>query len=153
MNILPRVTRLYGRRWLPFGFVLCSICLVVSGLITWLNVGWTDDFATRWMRGVAFALPVVPLGLAIAMGLGRVLGARLTWLPSVMTKMILALLTGCVMELLIAGVVTLSNHGATAGYGSAWWAAFSRSLPVGVVIGLAMAFVIKPWLEHRAATG
>jgi len=136
------------RRWLAPLLVLPCIGLVLSGVITWLNVGWSDDFVARWLRAFATALPVMPVGLALMLVLDRALTPRVRTLPPVSAKILLALLTACVMELLMAAVVTLSNRGPGAGFAPAWAAAFVKSLPVGVLIGLTMAFVVKPRLAR-----
>ncbi len=132
------------RRLLPLFTVMPAIALVLSGVITWINLGWVDGFTARWLKAFATALPVLPLGLITLMALERVLGPRLRSLPRVAAGVVLALCTASVMETLMAGVVTLSNQGVQHDFLEQWAAAFWRSLPVGVCIGLLMTFVIKP---------
>ncbi len=141
------------RRLVPLFTVLPTICFILSGVITWLNVGWVDDFGARWLRAFATALPVMPLGMLTMLALDRVLSPRLTGLPGVAAKVVLALCTACVMELFMATAVTFSNRGWTDGFAAWWLAAFVKSLPVGVVIGLVMAFVVKPRLSRWMAAG
>jgi hypothetical protein len=132
------------RRLLPLFTVMPAIALVLSGVITWINLGWVDGFVGRWLKAFATALPVLPLGLITLMALERVLGPRLRSLPRVVAGVVLALCTASVMETLMAGVVTLSNQGVQPDFLAQWAAAFWRSLPVGVLVGLLMTFVIKP---------
>lgn len=132
------------RRLLPLFTVMPAIALVLSGVITWINLGWVDGFTARWLGAFATALPVLPLGLITLMALERVLGPRLRTLPRVAAGVVLALCTASVMETLMAGVVTLSNQGLRPDFAAQWATAFWRSLPVGVCIGLLMTFVIKP---------
>jgi hypothetical protein len=132
------------RRLLPLFTVMPAIALVLSGVITWINLGWVDGFVGRWLKAFATALPVLPLGLITLMALERVLGPRLQSLPRVVAGVVLALCTASVMETLMAGVVTLSNQGVQPDFLAQWAAAFWRSLPVGVLVGLLMTFVIKP---------
>lgn len=132
------------RRLLPMFTVMPAIALVLSGVITWINLGWVDGFAARWLGAFATALPVLPLGLITLVTLERVLGPRLQSLPRVAAGVVLALCTASVMESLMAGVVTLSNQGLQPDFAAQWATAFWRSLPVGVCIGLLMTFVIKP---------
>ena len=35
----------------------------VTGFITWLNVGLSDDFVTRWARGWLFGWPIAALAV------------------------------------------------------------------------------------------
>jgi hypothetical protein len=139
------------RRAVPLVTILPTIGLILSGLITWINVGPVDDFGARWMRAFFTALPVMPLGLLVMLAVSRLIGARLAAWHQIAGKVVLALCTACVMELLMASVVTLSNHGLTSAFGTQWVAAFVKSLPVGVLIGLLMAFLIKPRLDRWMA--
>lgn len=141
------------RRLLPLFTLVPAIGLVLSGLITWLNIGWVDDFGVRWMRAFFTALPVMPLGMFIMMALDRVLKPRLGALPNVAVKVVLALCTAIVMELMMASAVTFSNNGLGEGFVAQWAMAFLKSLPVGVLIGLSMAFLIKPRLERWTVAG
>lgn len=139
------------RRLVPLFTVMPVIGLILSGVITWLNLGWVDGFFGRWMMAFATALPVMPLGFLTLLTLERVLGPRLSVWPRVVAQVLLALCTAVVMELLLASAVTLSNQGLSAAFPGQWLAAFLRSLPVGVVIGLVMTFLIKPRLTRWMA--
>lgn len=143
----PPATAFRWRRLVPLFTLVPVIGLILSGVITWLNIGWTDDFATRWMRAFFTALPVMPLGMATMLALDRVLKPRLAAWPRVGVKVVLALCTAVVMELLITSAVNFSNHGLGAGFAAQWAMAFVKSLPVGLLISLGMAFLIKPRLD------
>jgi hypothetical protein len=149
----PAATTSRWRRLLPLFTLVPTIGLILSGLITWLNIGWVDDFGVRWMRAFFTALPVMPLGMFIMMFLDRRLKPRLTAWPSVGVKVVLALCTAIVMELVMASAVTFSNNGLGTGFVAQWAMAFLKSLPVGVLIGLCMAFLIKPRLDRWMVAG
>lgn len=136
------------RRLLPLLVVIPSIGLILSGFITWFNVGWVDDFGVRWMRAFVTALPVMPLGLFTMMALDRALSPLMSAWPRTVAKIGLAFCTAVVMELLMASVVTYSNIGLGEGFAAQWAVAFIKSLPIGMVIGLTMSFLIKPRLER-----
>lgn len=145
----PRAAIAFGwRRLLPLFTLMPAIGLILSGLITWFNIGWTDEFGARWMRAFFTALPVMPLGLLIMLALDRALSPRLAAWPRVAAKVVLALCTAIVMELMMTSVVTYSNSGLVAGFAAQWAVAFVKSLPVGVLIGLTMSFLIKPRLDR-----
>lgn len=147
---LPR--RLKLRRLIPVLIIMPTICGVLSGLITWINVGLTPDFGWRWLKAFATALPVLPLGL-VSMGLlQRAIEPVASALPAWGVKTLLALSTAMVMETLMASAVTFSTHGWVSGFVDQWQLAFVRSLPVGVLIGLTMAFVIRPRLARWMAS-
>ncbi|MGS5085434.1 DUF2798 domain-containing protein [Hydrogenophaga sp. A37] len=139
------------RRLVPLVTVMPAIALILSGVITWINLGGVDDFFSRWMLAFATALPVMPLGLLTLVVLDRVLGPRLSAWPRVLATVVLALCTALLMELLMATAVTLSNQGLSAAFPAQWATAYWRSLPAGVVIGLVMGFLIKPRLNRWMA--
>lgn len=145
------MTRFRWRRLLPLVTFMPAIALVLSGLITWLNLGGGAGFYARWMQAFATALPVMPLGMLTLMGLDRWLGPRLATWPRVPATVLLAVCTAVVMELLLSCVVTLSNHGLGGAFFTQWATAFVRSLPAGFAIGLLMGFVIKPRLARWMA--
>jgi hypothetical protein len=149
--VSPPKTRFRWRRLLPLVTVMPAIALVLSGLITWLNLGGGAGFFPRWMQAFATALPVMPLGMLTLMGLDRWLGPRLATWPRVPATVLLAVCTAVVMELLLSCVVTLSNHGLGGAFFTQWATAFVRSLPAGFAIGLLMGFVIKPRLARWMA--
>lgn len=136
------------RRLLPLFTVMPAIAFILSGVITWINLGWVDGFVQLWLKAFVSALPVLPLGLFTLMTLERVLRPRLRALPNVLAGVVLALCTASIMETLMACAVTLSNHGLGPDFTTQWATAFWRSLPVGVVIGLLMTFAIKPRLAR-----
>jgi len=139
------------RRALPALLIMPTIGLVLSGLMTWINVGFGPGFGWMWLKAFAFALPVLPIGLLV-MTLMQRLAAPLTGpKPGWAFKCVLALGTAIVMETLVSSAVTYSTHGLGAGFGYQWAEAFVRSLPVGVLIGLTMSFVIRPRLARWMA--
>lgn len=139
------------RRAVPLFTVMPAIALLLSGVITWINLGAVDGFVGHWLRAFAMALPVLPLGLLTMVLIDRVLAPRLRDVPWLLAGVLLALCTASVMETLMATVVTLSNHGLTPGFGSRWATAFLHSLPVGLCIGMLMSFVVKPRLARWVA--
>lgn len=145
-----RATPPRWRRLVPLFTIMSTIALVLSGVITWINLGWVDGFVVRWLQAFVTALPVLPFGFVTLMTLEQLLRPCLRVLPNVMAGVLLALCSAVVMETLMACAVTLSNHGLGQDFTTQWAAAFWRSLPVGVLIGLLMTFVIKPRMARLA---
>ncbi len=127
---------------------LLVVGLLLSGVITWINLGWREDFFSRWMRAFAVALPVMPIGILLMARVGRQLALWWPDAPVVALRLLLALVTAVVMESLMATVVTLVNRGLTEAFAQQWSQAFVQSLPVGLWVGLTMAFVVRPWIER-----
>jgi len=148
----PLPPRSVWRRLLPVLVIMPTICGVLSGLITWIHVGWAPDFGWRWLKAFSTALPVLPLGL-VSMGLlQRAIEPVASHFPAWGVKTVLALGSALVMETLMATAVPFSNHGWSGAFAGQWQVAFVRSLPVGVLIGLTMAFVIRPRLVRWMAS-
>lgn len=140
------------RAIVPPLLILPTIGLLLSGVITWINVGFGADFTAQWMRGFVSALPVMLVAFAFMAVLDRKVQQVFAGQSALARKLILAGCTACMMELLLASAVTLSNRGLAAGFVSAWGAAFLKSLPVGLCVSLFMGFVIKPRLDRLAVS-
>lgn len=139
------------KKVLPVLFILPAITLVLSGIITFINLGFANGFLGRWLKAFLVVLPVVPFVLIVMVVLERpLLRALGRKLPDFAIKLILAVLTASAMELILSTVVTLTNLGAGAGFMRAWSEAFLKSLPMGFAVGLLMSFAVKPWLGRRA---
>jgi hypothetical protein len=138
------------RQVLPRVILLTSIALLLSAVMSWANVGLDDAFLPRWGRSFIASLIVLPLILASLGALERVVNRELFSLHWVGRKMVVALLTAVGIESVLAVVVTLINTPWSGPLGLAWWMAFSRSLPVGVLVGLFMSFYMKPKLDQMS---
>ncbi len=139
------------RRILPALVILPTIGLALSGLMTWINVGFGPGFGWMWLKAFAFALPVLPIGLLIMALMQRLATPMARLIPDWVFKCVLALGTAIVMETLVSSAVTYSTHGLGTGFGAQWAEAFVRSLPAGLLIGLTMSFVIRPRLARWMA--
>jgi hypothetical protein len=145
------VRRFRLRAILPPLLILPTIGLLLSGVITWINIGFAADFQARWMHGFLSALPVMVVAFAFMAVLDRAVQRIFARQGVVARKLILAASTACMMECLLATAVTLSNRGMAPGFAAAWASAVLKSLPVGLCVSLLMGFVIKPHLDRLAA--
>ena len=141
------------RKLLPMAIVLPVICLMLTGLLTWLLNPNADDFWQRWARSFAISLPIMQFGLMLMTLLSRRLAPALNRRSVVTAKLVLALITACVMEALMATIVVFTTS--TAGHPllDTWVTAFVKSFPAGLVIALTMAFILKPRMERWAKQG
>lgn len=139
------------RKLFPFILILPAVALLLSAFMTWANVGLGDAFPAIWARNFVASLVVLPLILAGIGGLDRVAAALLPRLQPFWRKLLVSLLTACVIESVLALVLSLINSPWDATLPRFWWQAFSRSLPIGVVIGLFMGFYMKPKIDAMKA--
>ena len=152
LNTTPASRRKPSLRNLaPLFVIMPTIALVLSGIITWINMGLGADFITRWMRGFLSALPVMFIAFGFMAVLERAVQRVFSSLHWIARKTILAFCTACMMEFLLSAAVTLSNRGLAEGFLGAWSAAFIKSLPIGLCISLFMGFVVKPRIDRTMA--
>lgn len=136
------------RQALPLLLLLPSITLILSAVMTWANVGFGDEFVPRWVRGFVTGLAVLPLIMVFVGALERMVGRVFPALPWMARKLVVLLLTACSIESVLALAVTATSHPWDSTFGTAWWMAFSRSLPVGLVIGSFVTFYMKPKMDQ-----
>ncbi len=130
---------------LPLLLALPAAALVLSGIITAINVGaGASDFAVRWLVSFLTALPVFPIALLVAIAVERLLDRFTSSLPTFVKRSLASVISACVIEFCVTTVVTWSNLGTDSLFGPLWLAAFFRSLPFGLTVALVMNFVIKP---------
>ena len=145
----PRILR----QILPDLFILPTVAALLSGIMTWANVGVSEEFMGRWARSFGVSLVLLPV---ILVGIGQLqkwLDQTLHFVHSLGRKVLASLIIACVIETVLAVGVTAISHPFDAQFAQAWWLAFSRSLPAGVLVGLFMTFFLKPRMDRmrRAA--
>lgn len=121
--------------------------------MTWANVGFGELFFAKWGRSFITSLVVLPLILLS-------LGALDKWVDSVFSglhwigrRLLVSLLTAFAIESVLAIAITAINNPWDNTFPWFWWIAFSRSIPVGILIGVFMGFYMKPKMDAmRAAT-
>lgn len=136
------------RQALPLLLLLPSITLILSAVMAWANVGFGDEFVSRWGRGFVTSLVVLPLILVFIGAVERMVDRVFTSLHWVARKLVVVVLTACTIETVLAIAVTATSHPWDSTFGTAWWMAFSRSLPVGLVISMFMTFYMKPKIDQ-----
>lgn len=116
--------------------------------MTWANVGFGEIFFSRWGRSFLTSLVVLPMILVCLGALERRVDAVFASMHWVGRKLAVSLLAACAIETVLALAVTMINNPWDSTFGHSWWIAFSRSLPVGVMIGLFMGFYMKPKMDQ-----
>lgn len=134
----------------PVFLLSITIALCITGLVTWLQTGVDGGFAQRWLKAAAMAVVVMlPLGGLIMVQVGRVVSRWWGHHSELRQRTLFALLMGMSMEALATGMATSANVGLSADALAQWGSAYVRALPLGLCIGLFMAFVVRPWLQAR----
>ena len=139
------------RKLFPAILILPTVALLLSAFMTWANAVPGADFLPIWARNFVTSLVVLPLILVGIGRLDRLATERLPRMSPFGRKLLVSLLTACVIESVLALVIALINSPWDATLARFWWQAFSRSLPVGLVIGLFMGFYMKPKMDQMNA--
>lgn len=136
------------RKMLPGLLILPTVALILSGIMTWANVGFGDAFLPRWGKSFVTSLLVLPMILMCLGALERLVNRLFGNMHWIGRKLMVAMLTACAIETVLALATTMLNNPWDHSFSGVWWMAFSRSLPAGVVIGLFMTFYMKPKLDR-----
>ena len=89
------------------------------------------------------ALRLIPY---VASGARKILGNR-----SLFTiRCAVSLCFATLMEGMISLAITLAQYGLGAGWPAVWGIAFMKALPVGLVIGFSMTFLVQPYMMKIA---
>ncbi|WP_167481306.1 DUF2798 domain-containing protein [Acidovorax cavernicola] len=136
------------RAILPDLVLLPSIALLLSCIMTWAQVGFTPEFLARWGRGFLTTLVVLPCILACLGAVEKLVDQVIGGLHWAARKLVVAVVSACIFETVIALAVTAVGHPLDASFAGNWWLAFSRSLPAGLLIGLFMCFYMKPRMDR-----
>lgn len=68
----------------------------------------------------------------------------------VLLRVVVAMCVATLIECVIAFAVTMVQHGPASGW-VVWWAAlFIKALPLGMLIGFTMTFIVHPRLQRLA---
>lgn len=129
-----------------------AIALLLSFVMTAINYGLKGAFFQNWAKGFVVAFVIIPLALRlipiIARGVRAVLGNRT---PFVLRSAV-AVCVAVMMEGLIALAVTLAQHGLTSGWPMVWATTLVKALPLGLLVGVTMTFIVQPRMQRLAAS-
>lgn len=130
--------------------ILPTIAVLLSAVMTWASVGLGDLFLPQWGRSFITSLVILPLILICIGALDSLVNKVFASMHWVGRKLVVSLLTAFAIESVLALAVTAINSPWNSAFGNAWWIAFSRSIPVGMLIGLFMSFYMKPKMDQMA---
>lgn len=139
-------------------FVVMAMMILIggslTGVMTYMNVGYSDSFSHDWLSSFLAAATVMPLGF-IMMG---VISKFIEKLMPTRTEKIRNLLIGVVMACIMEAIMSLATAVNNIGFAShsdlftAWLSGFLAALPLGLTIIITISMTIKPaivrFLKH-----
>ena len=140
--------------WQKLAVILAMMTVVggsLTGLMTYMNLGFTDTFFASWMSSFVMVLfTVMPAGLILMLSV-TVIVTKLT--PNMGEKkrnLIVGIGMAIAMESIMAFSTAWNNigfHDMSAFY-SAWSRALLAALPVALVLSTIISMTIKPKIER-----
>jgi Protein of unknown function (DUF2798) len=135
----------------PMYAVSALMGLVISALVTWVQLGPVPEFFDHWWRAAALSIAVMlPSGGLVVLGVSFLVKRALADRPVWLQRSAMALGMGMAMEAVASALSTINNLG-TQDFVVHWAHAYWRAIPLVFVMGPFMAFVIRPWIERRLA--
>lgn len=130
-----------------------TIALLLSIVMTMVNYGLGSDFLHNWVKSFAVALVVIPLALRAIPTVSSVVIRIAGITHPVLLRVVVAMCVATLIECVIAFAITMVQHGLAAGW-PAWWAGlFVKALPLELLIGFTMTFIVHPRLQKLATQG
>lgn len=129
------------------------IALLLSFAITVINHGFGGAFLANWAKGFVVAFLIIPLAMRLIPVVARSARAVLGNRSIFVIRCAVAISVAIMMEGLIALAVTLAQQGVGTGLFVTWSAAFVKALPLGLLIGFTMTFIVQPRMQRLAITG
>ncbi len=133
-------------------YIQFTIALLLSLVMTVINYGFSGPFSQNWAKAFIVAFLIIPLALRlippIAAHTRAVLGNRSPFI----VRSVVAICVAAMMEGLIALAVTLAQRGLAPGWPVMWGSTFLKALPIGLMIGFTMTFIVQPRMQKLAST-
>ncbi|MEO9276119.1 DUF2798 domain-containing protein [Marinomonas sp. 5E14-1] len=138
--------------------IACIVSFVggtLTGIMTYMNVGFRESFLIDWLSSFAIAVLVMaPAGLLFMTIISKSLQKLLPNVHNTVRQVLTGICMAFVMESVLAVSTTANLTGFTDidAFIAAWQQAFLAALPFGLCIGLLMSLVLKPKLEKFMAS-
>lgn len=141
--------------------ILILACLMsfvggsLTGIMTYMNVGFRESFFIDWLSSFAIAVLVMaPAGLLFMTLISKLLQMLFPNARKIFHQIMTGVFMAFVMESILAVSTTanLTGFTNTEAFITAWQQAFIAALPFGLFMGLMMSLVLKSKLEKFMAS-
>ncbi|MDO6561797.1 DUF2798 domain-containing protein [Amphritea sp. 1_MG-2023] len=121
----------------------------LTGVMTYMNVGYANTFYSDWLSSFLAALILMPVGFLL-MGLITKLVAL--WLPNANAharNLVTGGMMACIMESMMAFSTTANTLGFSnfADFLTGWSFSFLAALPLGLTLMMVISLTVKPKIE------
>ncbi|MDP5190212.1 DUF2798 domain-containing protein [Rheinheimera baltica] len=134
--------------------LMFTVAGTVTGIMTYVNVGFTERFYSYWLSSLIIALlTMVPLALISMTVISKLVQRVMPQANITYQRLVTGFLMAFVMEAAMAASTTVNIVGIdnSMQFSAAWQHAFIAALPFGLFMAVVMSFVLKPKLEKFMA--
>lgn len=134
--------------------VLAMVILMggtLTGVMTYVNVGYTDSFLTDWLSSFLIAaVTVIPAGIVVITLLTKLIEKLLPNINANIRNIVIGALMAVVMESAMALTTTFNNLGFEnyQAFINTWIDSFLAALPVALSLIIIISMTIKPKIER-----
>lgn len=124
------------------------------GVMTYINIGFTDDFFYIWFKSLFFAvLVMMPLGGIIMFTVNKIVKMFFSNLKEILQNVLIGLFMAFCMEAIMAISTTINIIGFTdiSTFSNTWIKSYLTALPLALVLSPLMTIVIKPKVDNFLA--
>ncbi|NRA53039.1 MAG: DUF2798 domain-containing protein [Gammaproteobacteria bacterium] len=139
--------------------VIASIITVVAGsltgIMTYVNLGFTAQFYLNWLTSFALAVCVMlPSGYVMIRLVSALVAKAFSSLSQLKQNIMIGLMMALIMESIMAACTAANTIGFAELelYFVAWRNGLLTALPIGLVLSVLMTLTIKPKLEKFMAS-
>ena len=123
-------------------------------IMTYVNIGFSDDFFTKWYTSLFFTIIVMmPLGAILMYLANKIVKFTFPSLKVIMQNILIGMIMALSLEAIMAVITTIN----TIGYqnydlfSSFWLKSYLIAVPIALVISPLMTIFIKPTLDAYLA--
>ncbi|UPW17024.1 DUF2798 domain-containing protein [Agarivorans sp. TSD2052] len=123
----------------------------LTGVMTYINLGYTDTFFTDWLSSFLLAaVTVMPAGFLIMALLTKLIQSLLPDTKEQTRNLVIGISMALIMESAMAFTTTLNNVGVAdmLVFIEAWWNGLLAALPVALSLMLVVSMTVKPKIEN-----
>ncbi len=121
----------------------------LTGLMTYINAGYSPGFFNDWGRSFLGALMVMPAGFLLMGLITRWVGKRMPDSPETTRNLVTGGIMACVMESAMAFATAVNTIGLSdySQFLAGWLEGFLGALPLGLALMVTVSLTIKPKIE------
>lgn len=121
---------------------------ILTGVMTYMNLGYSDNFFNAWSKSLLAAYTVMPIGFLLMGLMTKFIKHILPRTTEHKRNLLIGVLMACIMEAILAFSTASKTIGFTdqTAFLNGWLQGFLAALPVGLILVLTISMTIKPKL-------